>query len=105
VQNLVSDLSAAVEARIKSAFDVAQISKEFNAKGAQFLTFSAFSEAELSPPDPASSSTSLAYKSRIRQEPTSVTAPQWANALWSRLNALIEDMTGACVKVSVFTLL
>lgn len=43
----------------------------------------------------------LAYKSRIRQEPTSVTAPQWSNALWSRLTALIEDMTGACVKVSV----
>ncbi|KAI0250167.1 Golgi transport complex subunit 5-domain-containing protein [Lactifluus subvellereus] len=81
VQNLVSDLSTAVEARIKFAFDVAQISKEFNAK------------------DPASSSTGLAYKSRIRQEPTNVTAPQWANALWSRLTALIEDMTGACVKV------
>lgn len=42
----------------------------------------------------------LAYKSRIRQEPTSVTAPQWGQALWSRLTALIEDMAGACVKVS-----
>ncbi|KAI9437572.1 Golgi transport complex subunit 5-domain-containing protein [Lactarius indigo] len=81
VQNLVSDLSTAVEARIKAAFDVSQISKELNAK------------------DPASSSAGLAYKSRIRQEPTNVTAPQWANALWNRLASLIEDMAGACVKV------
>lgn len=81
VQNLVSDLSAAVETRIKAAFDVSQISKELNAK------------------DPASSSAGLAYKSRIRQEPTNVTAPQWANALWNRLSSLIEDMAGACVKV------
>lgn len=81
VQNLVSDLSTAVEARIKAAFDVSQISKELNAK------------------DPTSSSAGLVYKSRIRQEPTSVTAPQWANALWNRLSFLIEDMAGACVKV------
>ncbi|KAH9961505.1 Golgi transport complex subunit 5-domain-containing protein [Russula dissimulans] len=81
VQNLVSDFSAAVEARIKSAFDMSQISKELNAK------------------DPASASTGLAYKSRIRQEPTNVTAPQWGQALWSRLTALVEDMAGACVKV------
>ncbi|KAH9018023.1 Golgi transport complex subunit 5-domain-containing protein [Lactarius pseudohatsudake] len=81
VQNLVSDLSTAVEARIKAAFDVSQISKELNAK------------------DPASSSAGLAYKSRVRQEPTNVTAPQWANALWNRLSSLIEDMAGACVKV------
>ncbi|KAH9023597.1 Golgi transport complex subunit 5-domain-containing protein [Lactarius deliciosus] len=81
VQNLVSDLSTAVETRIKAAFDVSQISKELNAK------------------DPASSSAGLAYKSRVRQEPTNVTAPQWANALWNRLSSLIEDMAGACVKV------
>lgn len=81
VQNLVSDLSTAVEARIKSAFDMSLISKELN------------------PKDPASSSTGLAYKSRIRQEPTNVAAPQWAHALWSRLTSLVEDMAGACVKV------
>ncbi|KAI9456296.1 Golgi transport complex subunit 5-domain-containing protein [Russula earlei] len=81
VQNLVSDLSTAVEARIKSAFDMSQISKELSAK------------------DPAPTSAGLAYKSRIRQEPTSVTAPQWGQALWARLTALVEDMAGACVKV------
>jgi conserved oligomeric Golgi complex subunit 5 len=36
VHNLVSDLSTAVEARIKSAFDISQISKVFNAKGIHF---------------------------------------------------------------------
>ncbi|KAI0279355.1 Golgi transport complex subunit 5-domain-containing protein [Russula aff. rugulosa BPL654] len=81
VQNLVSDLSTAVETRIKSAFDMSLISKE------------------MSPKDPASSSAGLAYKSRIRQEPTNVAAPQWAHALWSRLTSLVEDMAGACVKV------
>jgi hypothetical protein len=55
--------------------------------------------------DPASSSAGLAYKSRIRQEPTNVTAPQWANALWNRLSSLIEDMAGACVKVCLFSYL
>ena len=47
VQNLVSDLSTAVEARIKAAFDVSQISKELNAKGHFLLFFPVFLEAEL----------------------------------------------------------
>ncbi|KAI0267074.1 Golgi transport complex subunit 5-domain-containing protein [Gloeopeniophorella convolvens] len=81
VQNLVMDLSGAVEARIRTAFDVSRISKELSAK------------------EPASSSMNLMYKSRVRQEPTNVTAPQWTSALWSRLTTLIEDMAGACIKV------
>ena len=84
VQNLVADLSTAVETRIKSAFDVSRISKELLAK------------------DSAPPSTGVAYKSRIRTEPTSLTAPQWTNALWARLASLIEDMTGACIKVQAF---
>ncbi|VDC03616.1 unnamed protein product [Peniophora sp. CBMAI 1063] len=83
VQNLVADLSTAVESRIKSAFDVSRISKELLAK------------------DTAPPSTGVAYKSRIRTEPTSLTAPQWTNALWARLASLIEDMTGACIKVYI----
>jgi hypothetical protein len=39
VQNLVIDLSEAVESRIKSAFDLAQISKEIMAKGWPSLLF------------------------------------------------------------------
>ena len=46
----------------------------------------------------------LPYKSRIRQELTSATAPQWGQALWTRLTVLVEDMAGACVKVSFPTL-
>lgn len=39
------------------------------------------------------------YKSRARTEPTSATVPQWTNLLWSRLEALIDDLTSCCVKV------
>jgi len=28
-----------------------------------------------------------------------VTAPQWTAALWSRLETLIEEMVGCCIKV------
>ncbi|TFY53434.1 hypothetical protein EVG20_g10116 [Dentipellis fragilis] len=84
VQNLVADLSEAVEGRIKVAFDVSRISKELLSKG---------SLAD------APSTQGLVYKSRVRTEPTNLTAPQWTNALWTRLNTLIEDMTGVCIKV------
>lgn len=39
------------------------------------------------------------YKSRVRTEPTNVTAPQYAAALWSSLEALVEEMSSCCVKV------
>ena len=39
VQNLVSDLSDAVEDRIRSAFDLSRISKDIMAKGAFALVF------------------------------------------------------------------
>ncbi|KAI0316244.1 Golgi transport complex subunit 5-domain-containing protein [Amylostereum chailletii] len=81
VQNLVADLSTAVETRIKSAFDMSRISKELLAK------------------DPTPGPSGVSYKSRVRTEPTNLTAPQWTNALWTRLSSLIEDMAGACIKV------
>ncbi|KAF9245062.1 Golgi transport complex subunit 5-domain-containing protein [Melanogaster broomeanus] len=74
VQRLVRDLSEAVEGRIRSAFDISRISKEIVAKG-------------------------LLYKSRVRTEPTNITAPQFAAALWSRLESLVEEMAGCCIKV------
>ena len=49
----------------------------------------------------SSPSQSLLYKSRVRTEPTSVTAPQWTAALWGRLDNLIEEMAGCCIKVCV----
>ncbi|KIK94986.1 hypothetical protein PAXRUDRAFT_827467 [Paxillus rubicundulus Ve08.2h10] len=82
VQRLVRDLSEAVEERIQSAFDLSRISKEIVAKE---------QHQQLSQ--------GLLYKSRVRIEPTNTTAPQFAAALWSRLESLVEGMAGCCIKV------
>ncbi|KAF7298173.1 ACT domain-containing protein [Mycena chlorophos] len=84
VQNLIFDLSKAVEERIQSAFDLSQISRDAS-----------------SSKDPASngSQSPTSYKSRVRTEPTNYTAPQWAAALWARLESMIDDMADCCVKV------
>ncbi|KAL5523935.1 hypothetical protein ACEPAG_8108 [Sanghuangporus baumii] len=81
VQTLLADLTEAVENRIKLAFDIAQISKELNAK-------------EQTP-----TASGLLYRSRIRTEPTNATAPQFSAALWSRLEALIGELADCCIKV------
>ncbi|KAI5123858.1 hypothetical protein M0805_005675 [Coniferiporia weirii] len=81
VQSLLADLTDAVEQRIKLAFDMARISKEVNAK------------------EPAPASHGLLYRSRVRTEPTNVTAPQWTAALWARLETLIEELADCCIKV------
>ena len=39
----------------------------------------------------------------MRTEPTSVTAPQFSAALWVRLESLIEQMSGCCVKVGRYS--
>ncbi|KZT57143.1 hypothetical protein CALCODRAFT_483362 [Calocera cornea HHB12733] len=82
VQSLMADLTGAVDDRIRAAFDVNRISRETEVKQV-----------------PASSVPSLMYKSRVRTEPTNVTAPQWTQALWARLELLVEDMASCCVKV------
>ncbi|CAE6356873.1 unnamed protein product [Rhizoctonia solani] len=51
------------------------------------------------PIDPAPQSTGLMYRSRLRTAPTNLTAPQWTNALWARLEQMIEEMAGCCIKV------
>ncbi|KAL5507113.1 hypothetical protein ACEPAH_6569 [Sanghuangporus vaninii] len=81
VQTLLADLTDAVEQRIKLAFDLAQISKELNAK-------------EQTP-----TTSGLLYRSRVRTEPTNATAPQFSAALWSRLEALIGELADCCIKV------
>ncbi|EKM54451.1 uncharacterized protein PHACADRAFT_210250 [Phanerochaete carnosa HHB-10118-sp] len=80
VQNLVSDLSDAVEGRIRYALDLTRIAKE------------------VLPKEQASTPTSM-YKSRFRTEPTNITAPQWQAALWASLESLVEEMADCCVKV------
>ncbi|KAG1810818.1 Golgi transport complex subunit 5-domain-containing protein [Suillus variegatus] len=59
VQALSKDLCDAVEERIRSTFDLSCISKELVSK------------------ENIPSSQGLSYKSRVRTEPTNITAPQW----------------------------
>ncbi|KAK0225711.1 Golgi transport complex subunit 5-domain-containing protein [Armillaria fumosa] len=79
VQNLILELSQAVDDRIRTAFDLSKISKEILSKD--------------SAPSPTQ------YKSRVRTEPTNLTAPQWTTALWARLEVMVQDMAECCVKV------
>ncbi|KAK0195221.1 Golgi transport complex subunit 5-domain-containing protein [Armillaria mellea] len=79
VQNLILELSQAVDDRIRTAFDLSKISKEILSKD--------------SAPSP------IQYKSRVRTEPTNLTAPQWTAALWARLEVMVQDMAECCVKV------
>ncbi|KAJ7755714.1 Golgi transport complex subunit 5-domain-containing protein [Mycena maculata] len=83
VQSLILDLSQAVEDRIRSAFDLSKISRDASSKD----------PAPNLPPSPTS------YKSRVRTEPTTYTAPQWTAALWARLENMVEEMADCCVKV------
>ena len=39
------------------------------------------------------------YRSRVRTEPTNVTAPQWSAALWTRLETMFQEMADCCIKV------
>ncbi|KAG1746115.1 Golgi transport complex subunit 5-domain-containing protein [Suillus lakei] len=81
IQGLSRDLCDAVEERIRTAFDLSRISKEVVSK------------------ENVPSSQGLLYKSRVRTEPTNITAPQWTAALWARLESLIEEMAACCIKV------
>ncbi|KAF5389498.1 hypothetical protein D9757_004352 [Collybiopsis confluens] len=85
VQSLMADLVQDVEDRIKRAFDLSRISKDANKDGN-------------ASPNPGMSNAHQ-YRSRVRTEPTNVTAPQWATALWSRLEKMTEEMADCCIKV------
>uniref|UniRef100_A0A0W0EYP2 Conserved oligomeric Golgi complex subunit 5 n=2 Tax=Moniliophthora roreri TaxID=221103 RepID=A0A0W0EYP2_MONRR len=85
VQSLISDLSQAVEDRIRTAFDMNKISRDVLGKDAAS--------------SPSQTQSPTLYRSRVRTEPTNVTAPQWTAALWTRLEKMIEDMADCCVKV------
>ena len=49
--------------------------------------------------DASATQSNTQYRSRIRTEPTNLTAPQWTAALWTRLESMIEEMAGCCIKV------
>ncbi|KAG8899762.1 hypothetical protein FRC00_000975 [Tulasnella sp. 408] len=80
VQDVVDEIAETVEARIKYAFDLAGIAKEATK-------------------DAPTTAASLMYRSRVRTEPTNVTAPQWTNALWIRLEGLVDDLATNCIKI------
>lgn len=80
VQSLVAGLSNSVDERIRYAFDTTRISREMVGKE-------------------HSSAGSLLYKSRVRTEPTTVTAPQFTALIWGSLESLIDEMTVCCIKV------
>ncbi|KJA27739.1 hypothetical protein HYPSUDRAFT_62781 [Hypholoma sublateritium FD-334 SS-4] len=83
VQSLLLDLSQAVEERIRGTFDLNKISKD----------------AATREPPVNSPGTPQSYRSRVRTEPTNVTAPQWSAALWSRLEVMFQEMADCCIKV------
>ncbi|KAG8943050.1 hypothetical protein FRC04_003261 [Tulasnella sp. 424] len=80
VQDVVDEIAETVESRIKFAFDLTGIAKEATK-------------------DTPTTAASLMYRSRVRTEPTNVTAPQWTNALWIRLEGLVEDLASNCIKI------
>ena len=100
MEGLVRDLSAAVEERIQHAFDLSRISKEIVAKGESvFVGDLSFLSKHGVIVEPPQASQGLLYKSRVRTEPTNITAPQFVAALWTRLESLVEEMAGCCIKV------
>lgn len=100
VNNLVTDLSDAVDGRIRFAFDLSRIAKEIVGKGPLLVSFIICHISDLSWfTDASSTPSSMLYRSRLRTEPTNVTAPQWTAALWSSLESLVEEMADCCIKV------
>lgn len=88
VASLVQDLIEAIESRIRHAFDVTALARDALARAGE-------------PMPQGNSSSSVFYKSRARTEPTSSNLPHFQAALWARLEGLIEDMAGCCIKVYV----
>ncbi|KAF8736157.1 hypothetical protein AX14_000796 [Amanita brunnescens Koide BX004] len=82
MHDLVSDLIQGMEDHVRAALDISKLSKDALAKEAASTV------------QPSS-----AYKSRIRTEPTNITAPQWTTMLWDRLDTLLEELTDCCIKI------
>lgn len=96
VQSLLNTLIDVVEQRIKSTFDMASLGRDASAAAGSGLK----SDGSLGGGVSAAAS-NLLYRSRVRTDPTPLTAPQWANAFWNRLDVLIGDLSETCIKVRV----
>ncbi|GAA5877371.1 hypothetical protein JCM8547_003010 [Rhodosporidiobolus lusitaniae] len=82
VESLTVDLNELVYRKVKACFDMASLAREMAGKEA-----------------PTNAASAFVYKSRTRNEPTQATMPQWASAMWARLESLIDDMGSICIKV------
>lgn len=103
VRSLLSDLTDAVESRIKKTFDTSNLAREAGLKGPLRRALRLW-DAQLTSPLFTDASNSSGYKGRsARNEPTTQATPQWTNALWARLENLIEDMASCCIKVGTPT--
>jgi len=97
VLTLLTDLTESVEARVKIAFDISSLSKDAAAKG--MFIHERFCRVPINIVDLNASGAGLTYRSRVRTEPTNITAAQWTTALWARMEVMVEDMTACCLKV------
>lgn len=92
------DLTDEVARKIKSTFDMSSLSREMSAKGASRVVHLRDPLTRTDAPPLTTTATSF-YKSRSRQEPTSVTLPHWSIALWARLESLLSHLGDVCIKI------
>jgi hypothetical protein len=81
---------------------LSKISKDAVAKGEVYHATKLRDPPLTNSPEPSTSPLSQSpaiYKSRVRTEPTNVTAPQWSSALWTRLEGMFDEMAECCIKV------
>ena len=91
-----------MEDRIRGTFDLNKISKDAVLKGMSMMHNGTMSVLEHFLPEPTAISSPQVpqtYRSRVRTEPTNVTAPQWSAALWTRLEGMFQEMADCCIKV------
>lgn len=90
-----------MEDRIRNALDINKISKEVTARGKFAIVPDLVAKTNVAVIEPAGSTpqNSQMYRSRVRTEPTNVTAPQFSAALWLRLEAMFQEMADCCIKV------
>lgn len=83
---------------MRASFDIAALAREMGGKGAQLCGPLGRCGYRTLRTDAAPTS-AFGYKSRARTEPTAATLPQWSAAFWAKLEMLMEDIAGCCIKV------
>ena len=83
---------------MRASFDVAALAREMGGKGAARSRTACRCLGRPCHTDAAPTG-AFGYKSRARTEPTAQTLPQWSAAFWAKLEMLMEDIAGCCIKV------